>query len=497
MFKSFLIGVIFFFGFFKNLNAQDALQFFFGDSLFYASDIAITEEEIHILAGVEYFKPPYPPGTPIEGDPKLGILFLRLDLIGTLLNKTFIPRTPSVYPFSIGSLLYKGDKAFFSNQANFFWRPCIDGGSSFTQKRSIIQLNGKDSDYSFLDSIYNEHGYCERPEISGSTVIGEYIWMIDSDNYPNIYEGPLIFQKISTKSLSRTVMRSGVEWFYCKGVFSLNDSHIYLLVKAKENSDGYGEIIKYDTNADSIMAAGNLLSSPAAYFVDGLSAVTSDQKVIVSVTQINKHYLVKFDADLNKLWEVALPSQPIEFKSTATGEILLLRRTKRMNDNTYTVSLLDREGKILAEKEYGLPTPEGRFLPTAIAFSEEDQSFAVTGTYLTSRQASTWGNPFARIFVLKDRIANLNIVGIDEIKNEADFLQIFPNPTTGLTTFVFESEFSDGVIKVFDLSGRQLILQELTVAETETDLSHLQTGMYLVMFISKTGKSFSQKILKK
>ena len=62
-------------------------------------------------------------------------------------------------------------------------------------------------------------------------------------------------------------------------------------------------------------------------------------------------------------------------------------------------------------------------------------------------------------------------------------LQVYPNPTSGRFS-VFSEQFSENIIEIFDIAGRELLTFKLDKLSTEIDISHLPNGIYFV----KVGK---------
>ena len=60
-------------------------------------------------------------------------------------------------------------------------------------------------------------------------------------------------------------------------------------------------------------------------------------------------------------------------------------------------------------------------------------------------------------------------------------LQVYPNPTTGLTTISFEAMMAGASLVIRDFSGKSLFVKELGSARTVSlDLGFIKPGVYLV-----------------
>ena len=87
---------------------------------------------------------------------------------------------------------------------------------------------------------------------------------------------------------------------------------------------------------------------------------------------------------------------------------------------------------------------------------------------------------------------------IEDLKAFEPVFEIFPNPTTGLTTSKLQLPYSQDVrIKVFDVMGRQLVSKELEKVSLEfvpLDLSRLNAGVYHCTVESDQG-IYTEKII--
>jgi len=72
---------------------------------------------------------------------------------------------------------------------------------------------------------------------------------------------------------------------------------------------------------------------------------------------------------------------------------------------------------------------------------------------------------------------------------------VYPNPTSGIVTVTGSFETSKGTCTIFDLMGRRIFTQNITLSNTtELNLSHLSEGLY-ILEIQNAGKSFRSKLL--
>ena len=72
-------------------------------------------------------------------------------------------------------------------------------------------------------------------------------------------------------------------------------------------------------------------------------------------------------------------------------------------------------------------------------------------------------------------------------------LQIYPNPSCSLVTFVNENSTS-GNLKIYDFLGREMINKEIEES-VELNISNWTSGVYFVLFVSD-GERSVQRLIK-
>lgn len=73
---------------------------------------------------------------------------------------------------------------------------------------------------------------------------------------------------------------------------------------------------------------------------------------------------------------------------------------------------------------------------------------------------------------------------------------LFPNPATDYVTLSMPSEFMDGSLKVFDISGKMVYSSNLSDTNLNIDLNTFVQGTYIVE-IEKNGKSYTARLIKR
>ena len=78
-----------------------------------------------------------------------------------------------------------------------------------------------------------------------------------------------------------------------------------------------------------------------------------------------------------------------------------------------------------------------------------------------------------------------SLAGIDDSNKTGDsFLQLFPNPASHMIMIYSPA---NGLLGIFNLSGQQVLQQNITVPATTLDISTLPSGVYIVRLVGKEG----------
>ncbi len=87
----------------------------------------------------------------------------------------------------------------------------------------------------------------------------------------------------------------------------------------------------------------------------------------------------------------------------------------------------------------------------------------------------------------------VSMVNINEIQADDRKLQLSPNPAQELVTVSWYTDLNDNaILRVFDLSGKEVLFRELpsnenTFKQVRLDVSNLQEGMYVISIVSGSG----------
>ncbi|NVO20733.1 MAG: T9SS type A sorting domain-containing protein [Bacteroidetes bacterium] len=99
----------------------------------------------------------------------------------------------------------------------------------------------------------------------------------------------------------------------------------------------------------------------------------------------------------------------------------------------------------------------------------------------------TWGSPFDCDSLLK--------VGLPEEGTEKGF-SLTPNPAHQYATIELAGNQRNGILELFDLTGKEAAAFPIDRSHLNIDLSGLPPGMYIYRFISDNGKQFPGKLIR-
>lgn len=96
-----------------------------------------------------------------------------------------------------------------------------------------------------------------------------------------------------------------------------------------------------------------------------------------------------------------------------------------------------------------------------------------------------------------DTLHLLKTIDIDEIKDNTDFINIYPNPCYDICKIKFNNkEEGDVKVELFDYSGKLILIKNyyITKGEHIFNVGGLKLGMFFINFTNKTGQ-YSEKII--
>jgi trimeric autotransporter adhesin len=131
-------------------------------------------------------------------------------------------------------------------------------------------------------------------------------------------------------------------------------------------------------------------------------------------------------------------------------------------------------------------TGDGGLATSATLYYPEELSFDVFG----NMYISDWGNNVIR------KVTNVS-VGINQISQVNESLNIYPNPSSGIVNVQINSNTENASYKVYNLIGKEVKAGNLTYISNKVDLSEFDNGMYTIVVSSKDGVSNSKVSLQK
>jgi uncharacterized protein (DUF2141 family) len=124
----------------------------------------------------------------------------------------------------------------------------------------------------------------------------------------------------------------------------------------------------------------------------------------------------------------------------------------------------------------------------AIIPSETAQSFTaiVNGNYAVAITQNSCTDTSACI--------NITTVGVDRVKQLNSF-KLYPNPTKGNTTLVFNEKFNNVTLSIIDITGKEMYyLNASNSDKMDLNIHHLSKGIYFVKVISDDKKEIIKLI---
>lgn len=108
-------------------------------------------------------------------------------------------------------------------------------------------------------------------------------------------------------------------------------------------------------------------------------------------------------------------------------------------------------------------------------------NFALTGTTSNWQSGST--------ITIGNTCTTLSTTGFEAISS----LKVYPNPSTGIFTIATQEDLT---VEVFDLVGKAIVKQTITIGSKSIDISNYASGIYLLKATNASGKTNTYKIVK-
>ncbi len=87
-------------------------------------------------------------------------------------------------------------------------------------------------------------------------------------------------------------------------------------------------------------------------------------------------------------------------------------------------------------------------------------------------------------------------LAVNEFNGDDNFL-LFPNPFSSFIQYTLPDEFEGSVYKVYDLNGKEILQGRIQTVEGRIEnIGNIDSGIYLIQFISPDGQELTQKLIK-
>jgi hypothetical protein len=76
------------------------------------------------------------------------------------------------------------------------------------------------------------------------------------------------------------------------------------------------------------------------------------------------------------------------------------------------------------------------------------------------------------------------LVGVKENNNSEDGMKIYPNPVRNTLTVETLQSIGNSSLSVFDVSGQEVLIQQVVSAKTQLDMSSFAKGVYTIRLLN-------------
>jgi hypothetical protein len=109
------------------------------------------------------------------------------------------------------------------------------------------------------------------------------------------------------------------------------------------------------------------------------------------------------------------------------------------------------------------------------------------GDQATDYELVAWVQDLATKEVVDAEKVNLQsiLVGIKEVNNHGGLMKIYPNPVGNTLTVETEQTAGNSTLSVYNVSGQELLTQQVLLARTQLDMSSFVKGVYFIRLMNK------------
>ena len=119
-------------------------------------------------------------------------------------------------------------------------------------------------------------------------------------------------------------------------------------------------------------------------------------------------------------------------------------------------------------------------------------------------QKGIYSYPLANYFVMRYKFSDFTSnkgnkkTENNSVCNNSRLISIYPNPTTDIIELKWEKQGNiSAQLNLYDLQGSLVFIKELNKIHQKINISHLNTGVYIVQIIENQKEILNQKIIKK
>lgn len=459
------------------------------------------DENLYILGNESAFSPPYPSGIPSHGIQSHGSHFFKINGDWEIqYEKRF---------FTGGLISFPAHYFIKHNKYRKFYIPFVK--RNFEAPNTLCWMNEYPNSYFIgasivteidndikIDTVFlNKNTLCEYPVLKGFFEIDNNLLVVysnynaDVENFP--FADSLFFDIVDS---SGTILSSNSHYY---GERIIEGDNYYFpknsitIDKERETLKMFNYLVSNDGIARQTVLEtdfqGNVIRESLLF--DLFGEVESGNRNDGFYYAKRDTILTKLDDEFRQIWKLELPFDEIEdFKVLASGEILVLL-DHYQGVNRTSVGLVSKDGELISLKSYsGSERRPKKIVPVG------SESFAVLGTKWIPFSESEIGNPYAKIFVLKDEISNLETYTNIEKVDLNERILVHPNPSSDFWNIWLPS--NDGGITLYSALGKIVFKQSETNRKViQVENSALQKGLYFLHWQNLiTNQTLTTKLIK-